>query len=277
MASLVAGTRMKKLLQFTAIVLLATLAGACASASAKKLPAGTLEPDKFLSERGKENLDKKRWLVAREYFRQLIDSYPQSEFRADAKLGLGDTYLGEKSAESYVLAINEYKEFLNFYPTHPRAHYAQFQLAMAHFRQMRAPMRDQTETRDAIREFQVYVTRFADKELIDEARAKLRESKDRLDDWDTGVAEHYFRIKWYPGVVGRLKPLLDADPEYTRRDFVYYMLGESYARIQRPAEGLPFFERLVKEFEQSEYLEKAKARITELKALPATPGKGLQP
>ncbi len=268
---------MTNTLRLAAIVLLAALAGACASGSAKKLPAGTLEPDKFLSERGMENLQKKRWLVAREYFRQLIDSYPQSPYRADAKLGLGDTFLGEKSAESFVLAINEYKEFLNFYPTHERAHYAQFQLAMAHFKQMLAPMRDQTETRDAIREFQVYVTRFSDKELIGEARAKLREAKDRLDDWDTGVAEHYFRIKWYPGVVGRLMPLLASDPEYTRRDFVYYMLGESFVKIQRPAEGLPYFERLVKEFEQSEYLEKAKLRITELKALPATPGKGSQP
>ena len=269
---------MTKTLRLAAIVLLAALAGACASGSAKKLPAGTLEPDKFLFERGKENLDKKRWLVSREYFRQLIDSYPQSPYRADAKLGLGDTFLGEKSAESFVLAINEYKEFLNFYPTHERAHYAQFQLAMAHFKQMRAPMRDQTETRDAIREFQVYVTRFADKELIGEARARLRDAKDRLADWDTGVAEHYFRIKWYPGAVGRLVPLLASDPEYTRRDFVYYMLGESYVKIQRPAEGLPYFERLVKEFEQSEYLEPSKKRIAELKALPAAvPGKGFQP
>ena len=268
---------MTKTLRLAAIVLLAGLAGACASGSAKKLPAGTLEPDKFLYERGKENLDKKRWLVSREYYRQLIDSYPQSPYRADAKLGLGDTFLGEKSAESFVLAINEYKEFLNFYPTHERAHYAQFQLAMAHFKQMRAPMRDQTETRDAIREFQVYVTRFADKELIGEARAKLREAKDRLDDWDYGVAEHYFRIKWYPGAIGRLVPLLASDPEYTRRDGVYFILGESYAKVNQPANALPYFERLVKEFEQSEYLEKAKLRSTELKALPATPGKGSQP
>ena len=71
------------LLKLTAIVLLAALAGACATGGAKKPPTGTLEPDKFLFERGTENLDKKRWLVAREYFRQLIDSYPQSPYRAD--------------------------------------------------------------------------------------------------------------------------------------------------------------------------------------------------
>jgi len=272
---------MKNTLRILAIVLAAAVAmsaAGCASSGPKKPPAGSLEPDKFLYERGKENLDRKRWLVSREYFRQLIDSYPQSPYRADAKLGLGDTYLGERSGESFVLAINEFREFLNFFPTHERAHYAQFRLAMAHFYQMRAPMRDQTETRDAIRELQVYVTRFPDKDLIGEAQQKLREAKDRLADWDSGVALHYFRVKWYPGVVGRLVPLLKADPEYTRRDAVYYYLGESYARIQRPAEALPYFERLVKEFEQSEYLEPSKKRIAELKALPAAvPGKGSTP
>jgi outer membrane protein assembly factor BamD len=279
MAVLVAGAGMKKtLLSLTTLVLLAVLAGACATGGPKKPPTGTLEPDKFLFERGTDNLNRKRWLVAREYFRQLVDSYPQSPYRAGAKLGVADSYLGERSGESFVLAANEFREFLNFYPTHELAHYAQFKLAMAHFYQMRAPMRDQTETREAIKELQVYITRYPDKPLIDEARQKLREAKDRVDDWDFGVAEHYFRIKWYPGVVGRLVPLLAADPEYTRRDAVYYFLGESLVKVNRQAEALPYYERLVKEFEQSEYLEQAKKRITELKAaVPATPGKGSQP
>jgi len=271
---------MKTPMRLTAIVLLAALgalATACATGGPKKPPTGTPEPDKFLFERGTENLSKKRWLVSREYFRQLIDSYPQSPYRADAKLGLGDTYLGERSGESFVLATNEFREFLNFYPTHPRADYAQFKLAMSHYYQMRAPMRDQTETRDAIRELQTFVTKYPDSKLMTEGREKLREARDRIADWDFGVAEHYFRIKWYPGAVGRLVPLLASDPEYTRRDAVYYFLGESLIKVKREAEALPYFERLVKEFEQSEYLEKAKMRITELKALPAPPGKGSQP
>ena len=261
-------TRMTKL-TFSTLILLTVLAGACASGGPKQPPAGATEPDKFLFDRGTENIERKRWLVAREYFRQLVDSYPTSRFRADAKLGIGDAFLGEHSAESFVLAINEYREFLNFYPTHERAHYAQYQLAMAYFEQMRSPMRDQTETRDAIRELQTYISRYADKPLIGEARQKLREAKDRLADWDVGVAVHYFRIKWYPGAVGRLLPLLSgptADPEYTRRDAVYYYLGESLFKGQRPAEALPYFERLVKEFEQSEHLEDATKRIAEIKA-----------
>jgi outer membrane protein assembly factor BamD len=252
------------------LILLTVLAGACATGGPRQPPTGTTEPDKFLFDRGTDNLGRKRWLVAREYFRQLVDSYPTSKYRADAKLGIGDAFLGERSAEAYVLAINEYREFLNFYPTHERAHYAQYQLAMAYFNQMRSAMRDQTETRDAIRELQTYITRYADKPLISEARQKLREAKDRLADWDVGVAVHYYRIKWYPGAVGRLMPLLKADPEYTRRDGVYFYLGESFLKIQRPAEALPYYERLIKEFEQSEHLEDAQKRIAEIKAtLPA--------
>jgi outer membrane protein assembly factor BamD len=212
--------------------------------------------------------------VAREYYRQLVDSYPQSPYRADAKLGIGDTFLGERSAESYVLAINEYREFLNFYPTHPRAHYAQFKLAMAHFYQMKSPMRDQTETRDAIRELQVYVTKFPDKPLIEEAKQNLRTAKDRLDEWDLGVAEHYYRIKWYPGALGRLVPLLKADPEFSGRDKAYFILGASYEKVRQPASALPWYERIVNEFDKSEYLEQAKKRIAELKAtVPAAAGK----
>ena len=53
---------------------------------------------------------------------------PQSPYRPDAKLGIGDTYLGEGTREALVLAINEFREFLSFYPTNPRADYAQYKL-----------------------------------------------------------------------------------------------------------------------------------------------------
>ncbi len=249
-----------------ALVLVALWVAGCATGGAKKPPTGTPEPDKFLWERGTEALNKKRWIVAREYFRQLVDSYPQSPFRADAKLGIGDSYLGDGSAESFVLGINEFREFLAFYPTHERSYYAQFKLGMAHYYQMRAPARDQTETRDAVRELSVFVERYPNSPMIEEGRQRLREAKDRLGDSEFAVGQQYYRMKYYPGAIGRLKPLIDSDPLYTRRDAAYYYLAESLAAVNRPAEALPMFERLVKEFEQSEYLERARKRIDELQA-----------
>jgi outer membrane protein assembly factor BamD len=252
--------------QFATLALLALSLAACATGGAKKVPTGTPEPDRFLWERGTEALNKKRWIVAREYFRQLVDSYPQSPYRADAKLGVGDSYLGEGSAEAFVLGINEYREFLSFYPTHPRAYYAQFKLGMAHFYQMRAPARDQTETREAVRELTVFVERYPNSALTEEGKQRLREAKDRLGDSEFAVGQQYYRMKYYPGAIGRLKPLIESDPEYSNRDAAFYYLGESLVGMQQTSAALPYFERIVKEFEQSEYLERARKRIEELQA-----------
>jgi outer membrane protein assembly factor BamD len=257
---------------FVWIVILLTLS-ACASGP-KKPPVGTLEPDKFLWERGTEELNKKHWLVSREYFRQLMDSYPHSQYRADAKLGLADSYLGEGSAESNVLAVNEYRDFLSFYPTHKRSYYAQFKLGMCHYYQMHGPDRDQTETKDAITELTAFVQRYSRPEenpLLDEGRARLREAKDRLSDSDYRVAVFYLKTqKFPPAAIDRFKAILKDDPEYSRRDGVYFYLAEALIKMKQEKEALPLLDRLLVEFEQSEYLEQAKKLIDTLKAEPAT-------
>ena len=242
------------------------MASACATGP-KRPPVGTLEPDKFLWERGTEELNKKHWLTAREYFRQLMDSYPQSTYRADAKLGLADTFLGEGSLEGQVLAINEYREFLSFYPTHARADYAQYKLGMSHFYQMHGPERDQTETKEAVTELTIMLRRYPNSELATEARKHLREARDRLSDSEYGVAYFYVRTqKFPPAAIDRFVTLLRDDPEYSRRDAVYFHLAQSYLKMSKPAEALPYLDRLVTEFEQSEYLEEAKKLVVTLKA-----------
>jgi outer membrane protein assembly factor BamD len=248
------------------IVALVAFSGACASQGRGLVPPGTSEPDKFLFDKGTAALDAKKWLLAREFFKQLVETYTQSPYRPDAKLGIGDTYLGEGSAEALVLAINELREFLSFYPTNARADYAQYKLGLAHFRQMRAPQRDQTETRDAVREFEAFVQRYPGSSLMPDVQAKLREARDRLGESEYLVGLFYYRQRWYPASIDRFTTLLKTDPEYTNRDSVYFYLAESYVKIRREAQALPYYEKLVQEFERSEYLQDAQKRIAELKA-----------
>jgi outer membrane protein assembly factor BamD len=254
----------RRLRAAAAVALLAGLA-ACSTAPTRP-PVGTLEPDKFLYERGSEALEARRWYTAREYFRQLVDSYPQSPFRALAKLGIGDTYLGDNTLESQLLAINEFREFLSFYPTHERADYAQYRLGMAHFNQMRNPYRDQTETKEAIAEFTAFVQRYPNSPLLPEARQRLREAKDRLGQYEFNVGLQYYRMRWYPGALDRFFVLLKEDPEYTYRDAVYYYIAQALLRIERPFEALPYLERLIEEFEESEHLENARRQAADIRA-----------
>lgn len=246
-----------------ALLVLATLA---CGGNNDTILGNVANPDRFLYERGTTALEERRWTNAREYFRQVVDNYPQSPLRPDAKLGVGDSFLGEKSAESLVLAASEYQEFLTFYPTNTRADYAQYKLGMTHFEQMRAPQRDQTETRGALREFQTFIERFPNSPLLPEVRQKWREARDRLSAAEFNVGMHYFRIRWYAGAIPRFRGILEDDPGYGGRDLVYYHLAESHARTDNKAEAIPYFERLLAEFEDSERLEDARTRLAELQA-----------
>ncbi|MGE0704573.1 MAG: outer membrane protein assembly factor BamD [Vicinamibacterales bacterium] len=247
------------------VAALAVVATGCATTARSGVPPGTSEPDRYLFERGNEALADERWLTAREFFRQVTDTYTQSPYRPSAKLGIGDSYVGEGTAEALVLAINEFQEFLAFYPTHEQSDYAQFRLATAYFEQMRSPQRDQTETRNAIREYENFMARYPNSTLMPEARTRLRQAQDRLSTSEYEVGLHYYRIRWYPGAIDRFSALLKQDPSYSNRDSVYYYLAETLRRVNRPVEALAFFEKLVGEFQQSEYLQDAQERIDELK------------
>ena len=199
-----------RLFALAAVALLAVSVSACGP---KKdvIPPGATDPDKFLYDRGNEALERKRWMTAREYYRRIIDGYPQSLLRPDAKLGIGDSYLGEGGPESLVLAANEFREFLTFYPTNPRADYAQYKLGMTYFKQMRAPQRDQSETREAVKEFRLFMERYPNSTLKPEVEEKLRQALDRVGQAEYQIGVFYYKQRWYPGSIERLKARMKED------------------------------------------------------------------
>lgn len=253
-----------------AVVAAALALGAGCGPKRAEPPPGGNQPDKFLYDKGTEALNDRKWMRAREYFRQLVDNYPQSPLRPDAKLSLGDTYLGENSLESLVLGTNEFREFLSFYPTHKRADYAQYKLGLAHFQQMLGPQRDQTQTKEAIAEFELFLERYPESPLIEEVRKKYREARDRLSRSEYEVGVFYWRTRWYPGAVDRFREVLKKDPEFTGRDGLYYYLADSLVKMNLAAEAVPYLDRLIKEYERSEFLERGQKLMAEAKAtLPA--------
>ncbi len=245
------------------LVAVVALSGGCGPKPKK--PAVTADADKYLFDQGQAALKKKNWLRGREYFRMVVENYPQSRYRPEAKLGLGDTYLGENSVESLILGANEYREFLTFFPTHEKAYYAQYQLARTHHQQMLAAQRDQTQTREAILEYEAFVARFPDSSLIGEGRKGLQECRDRLSDADYQVGFFYYRARWYPGALSRFRAVLKENPTYTNRDALYYYLADTYLRMGAAPEALPLLERLTKEFEKSEYLLRGKTLMAAIK------------
>lgn len=248
-------------------VALVLAAAGCTSPRADIPAIGVVEADRLLFERGAAALDESDWRRARQYFVEIRDNYPQSEYRAAARLGIGESYEQEGSGEAYVRALAEFQDFLSLYPTHPRAPFAQYKVGMVHFHQMRRAERDQSETRNAIREFEAFIERYpTDREWMPDVRERLREARDRLSAHDFTVGHFYYRAKFYPGAVNRFRQILDGDPEYSKRDEVYFYLGESLADARQLAEAIPYFARILDEFDASEYADEARARLSELEA-----------
>jgi outer membrane assembly lipoprotein YfiO len=254
----------------------AVLVGACAPAV--RMPeAGEREPDRYLFERGTEALEERHWFDAQEYFRTLVDGYPQSPYRQEARLGIGDAQIGEDSYASYLLAAETFREFLRFYPLSERADYAQYRLAYTQYKQMLGPQRDQTPTRDTIREIDIFISRYPNSPHLDDVLALRREARDLLSEHEILVGVHYFRRQWYAGAIPRLRGVIEEDPEYLYRDRAYYHLAESLYQLgtvgnitpefarENLEESLALFDRLVREYEVSEYLEDARLRRDEVK------------
>ena len=251
-----------------AVLLVSALAlglAACGGTQEARAPSvGELDADRYLFERGKSALDRHRWLEAREYFKKLIDTYPSSDFRQDARLGIGDAYLGEKRADTDVLASAEFKEFLRYYPLSDKADYAQYRLAVCESRQSLKPERDQTGTRDALKEIDTFIERYPTSQYMKEVLTLQRQMKDKVAESEFLIGRHYYRTRWYPGAVSRLLDLVKQDPQYLGRDAVYFYLAESYLKLDQRAEALPYYERIIAEFAVSSYIKDAKRRVGEI-------------
>jgi outer membrane protein assembly factor BamD len=255
---------------------LALLAGAalgCGTPEPEITPA-TAEADRLLFERGEAALEEESWTRARDYYVQIRDNYPQSALRADARLKVAETYFREGTLASYVAAQADLGEFLRLYPSHRLSARAQYLLGMVFFEQMRSPQRDQSETHEAVREFERFIElavtdpTFAsgvDDMLLAEVRNRLREARDRLSDSSFIVGRFYYRNKYFPGAIDRFREILDDDPGYTRRDQIYFHLAASLSASDRGREALPMFERLVSEYPSTEFLEEATEQIAALK------------
>ena len=148
------------------------------------------EPDKILYGKAMDDLKHGRHEVGRLNLQTLINTYPDSEYLAKAKLAIADSFYKEGVTANLTQAVQAYKDFDIFFPMLPEAAYAQLQVAMTHFKQMEKPDRDRTQAHAAEDEFQVFLSKYPSDPLASKAEQHLREVQELL-------AEGVFRIAYY--------------------------------------------------------------------------------
>ena len=231
-----------------------------------EVPTGA-QADRRLLALGQQSLEDRDWDRARTWFRQLLDSYPRSQFAGDARLGIADTYNNQRGAQNALLAATEYRDYLTFFPNHPRADYAQFQIAYGHFRRRRSADRDQEDTRLAASEFQKLLDLYPNSRYAEEAQVHLAECEDDLATSMLLKAEFYQdHRKWCRGAIPRLEQILAEYPGFDRTAEVRYRLAQALTECARENEALVHYQKIVEEHPDSDFTTQARERIREILA-----------
>ena len=234
------------------------LAWSCASGQVD-LETLSSASDEIVWEAGQKAVEKKSWESARQYFRRIIDAFPQSNHQADARIGLADSYFEEGGIANYVLAVSSYREFLTLYPQHPRSDYAQFRAAESYFKQKNSPDRDQTATQQALEEYQRLLDVYPQSSYVEPARERIRQCRQALARANFQVGYFYQKTrKSWRSAIGRYEVILSDYPDYDRIDEVLYRLAECLGNAGRYAEARPHLARLQAEFPESPYVEQGK-------------------
>lgn len=228
--------------------------------------------DERLMELGRGALEDEDWTEARGFFQQLLDSYPRSPYAGDARLGIADTYFNQSGHGNLVLAIAEYRDFLTFFPNHPRADYAQFQIANGHFQQVRSPDRDQEPTLLAAQEFEKLIELYRNSRYAEEGRKLLQECYELLAESEFRIGLFYLEIREHcRASIPRFEAVIDKYPSFTKMDEVHFQLGSAYQLCRQPEQALPHFRRVVDEYPNSEYREDAQSALATLAAAGSPP------
>jgi outer membrane protein assembly factor BamD (BamD/ComL family) len=70
------------------------------------------------------------------------------------------------------------------------------------------------------------------------------------------------------GARDRLQEIIDTYPEFSHMDEVLFLLGEIYYKTEKIDKATDSYDKLVKDFPDSEFAKKARVRLDELKAQP---------
>src|SRR6266481_3355474 len=224
----------------------------------------TAEPDKVLYDKAMADVKHGRHEVGRLNLQTLINTYPDSEYLAKAKLAIADSFYKEGGTANMTQAVQAYKDFGIFFPMLPEAAYAQLQVAMTHYKQMEKPDRDRTHARAAEDEFQTFLSKYPNDPLAPKAEQHLREVQELLAEGDFRIGYYYYVKEDKKAAESRLRAIVNRYPLYSKSDQALWMLGNIWQGTEKKELAAPYYARIVRNYPLSPLVPNAKSRLKAL-------------
>jgi outer membrane protein assembly factor BamD len=225
------------------------------------------QPDKELYDRAVSDLEHSKFGVARLTLQTLLNTYPDSEYVARAKLGIAESWYRQGGTSNLLQAESEYKDFITFFPTMAESAEAQMRVAMIHYREMEKSDRDSTNAKRAEQEFQKLLLNYGGSQFASLAVQRLREVQEVLAQGGFEVARFYYLQKTADRAVQpRLKDLIDRYPNFSATDEALFMMAKSIERtpVKDGAKASDYYTRIVRDYPLSPRVDESKKRLEAL-------------
>jgi len=223
--------------------------------------------DRTLFEDAAKEVRKGNHETGRLLFTTIITTYPDSPFLPLAKLAIADSFYLEGGTSSLIQAAASYQDWLTFFPTDPLADAAMLKVAEAEMRQMGLANRDVTHARKAEQKLKALLQTYPNSRLRPQVEEHMREVQENLGMHSKQVGDFYYESRFrnnkggLKGAQSRYKEIVDKYPNFSYLDEVLFRLATTYQLEEEPDEAAKFYQRIVRDFPNSDYVEKAKEQL----------------
>ena len=230
---------------------------------------GTVAPgrDRVLFVEAAHEVRKGNHETGRLLFTTIINTYPDSRYLALAKLAIADSFYLEGTASSLIQAGQAYEDWRTFFPTDPLADDALLKVAETEMRQMGLPDREISHARKAEQRLKALLQKYPQSELRPQVELRLREVQDNLAMHNLQVARFYYDARYshkkggLKGAQDRLKEIVEKYPNFCSMDEVLFRYANTFQEEEEPDEAAKLYQQLVRDYPNSEYIEKAKEQL----------------
>ena len=230
---------------------------------------GTVSPgrDRELFITATREVRKKNFDVGRLLFQTIVTTYPDSPYLPMSKLAVADSFYLEGSTAALIQAIAAYQDWLTYFPTHPLADRVVLKIAEAEMRQIGLPDRDATRAKRAETRLKALLQSYPNSILKEEAGKRLNEVQNNLGTHNMLIANYYYTQSVGQGKGGlkgaqsRYREILDKYPNFGNMDEVLFKLANTYMVEEETDQAVRYFQTIVRDFPNSEFVEESKKQL----------------